>query len=414
MAYRQGPWMSHYEDGDQGSWHLYAKGAPLSLDFGSQYGPTMGRPWLHNRISVEHKLDPMLQHEHDIDAFVTMGAADFVSGKAVIDTLFAMSETPYHPMVQLPNTPASKPEPIPPMSWRRSILFVKDADVLGPNYFLVRDNFIGATKPTDWSAWCLADEVRFEGNIARFTGQHGVDLDVVSLLPGTTTWVRNREAIPPPPTVAKLSYGPGVPGWPKEYQQPEKDHPPIMSHNFMYLGEAWRKVNGTKVFEERQICARLARPAGAGYFVLLYPRKRDSEPIPTYTAWAQGLGAKVTLPAETHYLLLSPQTVQVKDGDIALDAAVAVVRRSKDRQILSLLQGRAARVGKYAVTAEAPVTLTITAAGVTGETSGGAQTVTVSLPRDGRIMLDGASIGLTRNRTATILIPAGQHTFSIQ
>ncbi|OPZ85265.1 MAG: hypothetical protein BWY76_01485 [bacterium ADurb.Bin429] len=414
MAYRQGQWMSHYEDGDQGSWHLYAKGAPLSLDFGSQYGPTMSRPWLHNRISVDHKLDPMLQHEHDIHTFTSLRAVDFVAGNAVIDTLFPVSETPYHPMEQLPNTPASKPEAIPMMTWERAILFIKDADLLGPNYFLVRDYFLGATKPTDWSAWCLASDVTFDGNIARFTGQHGVDLDVVSLLPGKVTWVQNREAIPPPPTIAKLSYGPGVPGWPKEYQQPEQEHPPIMSHNFMYLGEAWKKVNGKKVFEERQICARLTQPVGAGYLVLLYPRKHDGEPIPTYAGWANGLGAKVTLPAETHYLLLSPRTVQVKDGDIALDAAVAVVRRGAERQSLTLIKGRSARLGKYSVTAEAPVSLSIAGNIVRGETNGDAQTVTVSLPFDGIITLDGAAIGRTTKRTATIIIPAGAHTFTIR
>jgi len=414
MAYRQGSWMSHYEDGDQGSWHLYAKGAPLSLDFGSQYGPMMSRPWLHNRISVDHKLDPMLQHEHDIYTFTSLRAADFVAGKAVIDTLFPMSETPYHPMELLPNTPASQPETIPAMTWRRAVLFVKDADLLGPNYFLVRDDFSGATKPTDWSAWCLATDVAFDGNIARFTGQHGVDLDVVALTPATASWVQNREAIPPPPTVAKLSYGPGVPGWPKEYQQPEQEHPPIMSHNFMYLGEAWKKVNGNKVFEERQICARLTQPVGAGYLALLYPRKRGGEPIPTYAGWANGQGAKVTLPAETHYLLLASQTVQVNDGDIALDAAVAVVRRGAARQSLTLIKGRSARVGKYSVAAEGPVSLTITAGAVSGETAGDAQTVTVRLPFDGTITLDGVVIGRTAKRTATINIPAGEHTFAIR
>lgn len=414
MAYRQGQWMSHYEDGDQGSWHLYAKGAPLSLDFGSQYGPTMERPWLHNRISVDHKMDPMLLHQHDIDAFTSVTGADYVSGQAIIDTLFTLSETPYHPMVQLPNSPPSKPEPISPMNWRRSIVFVKDHDLLGPNYFLVRDSFAGATKPTDWSAWCLASSVSFEGNIARFTGQHGVDLDVVALSPTTASWVQNREAIPPPPTVARLSYGPGVPGWPKEYQEPEKDHPPIMSHNFMYLGEAWKKVNGNKVFEERQICARLTQPVGGGYLVILYPRRHDGEPIPAYAAWANGLGAKVTLPTETHYVLLAPQNTAIKDGDLVMNAAVAVVRRGKDRTSINLMQGRTVSVGKVGVDAEAPVSLEIAATGISGDTNGPAQTLTLHLPRDGKVVLDGVVIGHTRNKTAVIAIPAGRHTFSLQ
>jgi hypothetical protein len=414
MAYRQGPWMSHYEDGDQGSWHLYAKGAPLSLDFGSQYGPTMERPWLHNRISVDHKMDPMLEHQHDIDGFTTLGAADYVTGQAVIDTLYALSETPYHPMVQLPNAPPSAAEPIPPTTWRRSILFVKDKDLLGPNYFLVRDTFQGATKPTDWSAWCLADGVRFEGNVARFTGQYGVDLDVVALTPGQPTWVQNREAIPPPPTKARLSYGPGVPGWPKEYAEPAEDHPPIMAHNFMYLGDLWKKVNGNKVFEERQYCARMTQPAGGSYFAILYPRKRDAEPIPTYATWANGQGAKLTLPTETHYALLAPSAVQVKEGDVAMDAAVAVIRKGTARSVLSLISGRSLRLGKLDVQATAPVTVEVTKDGITGETNGPAQTIILHLPKNGAITLDGQPAGTTSGKTATIAVPAGEHRFVIK
>jgi hypothetical protein len=171
MAYRLGQRMSHYENGDQGSWHLYAKGAPLSLDFGSQYGPIMERPWLHNRISVDHKMDPMLLRHHDIDEFTATPAADFVSGCNIISNLIPCSETPYEPMKTLANMPAPAEEMIPPVTWRRSILFVKDGNVLGPNYFVVRDSFDGATRPTDWSCWCLARDAKFEGNMARFTGQ---------------------------------------------------------------------------------------------------------------------------------------------------------------------------------------------------------------------------------------------------
>ncbi len=414
MAYRQGQWVSHFEDGDQGSWHLYAKGAPLSLDFGSQYGPTMERPWLHNRVSIDHKMDPMLQHQHDIDTFHTLAAADFVSGHAGIDTLYPMTETPYHPMETLPNAAVSPAEPIPPLDWRRSILFVKDQDLLGPNYFVVRDTFTGATKPTDWSAWCLATGVQFDGNVARFTGQCGVDLDVAALTPAQATWVQNRDAIPPPPTVAKLSYGPGVPGWPKEYAEPAQAHPPIMAHNFMYLGDLWKKVNGKKVFEERQICARLTQPVGNGYFVILYPRKADGEPVPTYAAWAAGLGAKLTLPGTTHYVLLAPSLTTVKDGDLALEASVAVIRRYKDRVLLSLLQGRRLRAGAVEVIATAPVSVEVTAKSAVGETNGGAQTLTLTLPFEGRISVDGAPAGQTRQRTATITVPAGAHRFRVE
>ena len=413
MAYRQGQWVSHFEDGDQGSWHLYAKGAPLSLDFASQYGPTMERPWLHNRVSIDHKMDPSLQNHHDIDDFCSLNTADYVSGLGIINQLYPMSESPYHPMETLPNAPVSPVEPIPPLRWRRSILFVKDRDVLGPNYFLVRDAFGNATKPTDWSAWCLANEVKFDGNTARFTGQYGVDLDVVALTPEQATWVQNRDAIPPPPTVAKLSYGPGVPGWPQEYQHPAQPHPPIMSHNFMYLGDLWRKVNGKKVFEERQICARLTQPAGAGYLVLLYPRLHDGEAIPTYAAWAGENGAKLTLPNETHYLLLAAEPVAFHEGNISGKASTAVIRIGKTRTILTLIHGGQLRAGNVELTAPGAASLEVDGNKAGGEITG-PQTISLRLPFNGAITLDGQPMGKTIAHEATLTVMAGKHGFSVE
>jgi len=236
----------------------------------------------------------------------------------------------------------------------------------------------------------------------------------VSLAPAKPDWVRNREAIPPPPTVVKLSYGPGVPGWPKEYQEPAEPHPPIMSHNFMYLQPLWMQVNGKRVFEERQICARIPQPAGQGYFAVLYPRKHEGEPVPAYAAWADGAGAKLTLPEEMHYVLLASAPVQVKDGDVAADAAVALVKRSKDRVTLTLIQGQSIRAGECELAATQPATVEVVGKVASGTASGGAQTVTVRLPFEGRITVDGKPAGQTRHRAATITVPSGEHTFRVE
>jgi len=143
----------------------------------------------------------MLLHHHDIDEFTATPACDFLTGCNIISNLLPFSETPYAPMTLLPNMPVPGEEIIPPVTWRRSILFVKDRDPLGPNYFAIRDSFDGATRPTDWSCWCLATDVRFEGNVARFTGQYGVDMDVAVFSPARAEFVQNRDPIPPPPTV---------------------------------------------------------------------------------------------------------------------------------------------------------------------------------------------------------------------
>ena len=42
-------------DSDEGSFHWYALGAPLSLDFGSMYSPSIVQPWLHSTLNFDRQ-----------------------------------------------------------------------------------------------------------------------------------------------------------------------------------------------------------------------------------------------------------------------------------------------------------------------------------------------------------------------
>jgi hypothetical protein len=70
-------------------------------------------------------------------------------------------------------------ERLPLMTWHRQVLFVKDEDPQGPNYFVVRDGFGGKPiKPTEDSFWFLANGMTRRGNVFHFDGQLPVDMDV--------------------------------------------------------------------------------------------------------------------------------------------------------------------------------------------------------------------------------------------
>jgi hypothetical protein len=416
LCYRQGMMVSHYEDGDQGSWHLYAKGAPLSLDFSSQYGPMMWRPWLHNRISVDHKVDPMILSQHDVDEFLSTDGADFVSGRSVIDRLQPMPETPYDTPPADPNW--GRVQRISPVTWRRGILFVKDADVLGPNYFVVLDTFEGGTTPTDWSSWSLAEDCVFDGNVARFRGQYGVDLDVVCLRPAQADWVRDRSPVPPAPTVCKLSYGPGVAGWPEESRAPAQPHPPIVSHNFTYLGEFWKREHPDTVFEERQICARLRQPAGEGYLVLLYPRRHEGEEVPRYEPWADRQGARLGFSNGCHYVLSASAPISIRSHGVAADAATAVVRDREGSVELDLVRGTRLEYRDWLIEGSGPVALRQRADALTGEIDGPSRGVTIGTPArllaDKTLWLDGRPVGKASKGRFTLSVTAGRHSFRVE
>ena len=54
MAFRHGNCMEHYNEGDEGSFMLFAKGAPLVLHIGSQYQPYYHGPWYFNTACFNH------------------------------------------------------------------------------------------------------------------------------------------------------------------------------------------------------------------------------------------------------------------------------------------------------------------------------------------------------------------------
>ena len=85
-------------------------------------------------------------------------------------------------------------ERLPLMTWHRQVLFVKDEDPKGPNYFVVRDGFDGKPiKPTEDSFCFLANGMTRKGDVFHFDGQLPVDMDVfvnapADCQPGVAIW----------------------------------------------------------------------------------------------------------------------------------------------------------------------------------------------------------------------------------
>ena len=138
---------AHY-DNDSGSLTLWAKGRLLSDAFGYN-----GHAPAADHSMIENKAMSGLMRVRDYSAQETM---DYVRAS---------------------NGP-----------WTRQILFVKDKDPLGPNYFLLRDALVGApvSKAKDdpgsvWRLWLNAERVDFAGDRATVVGKEDVDMDIFFL-----------------------------------------------------------------------------------------------------------------------------------------------------------------------------------------------------------------------------------------
>lgn len=342
LLFRMGYQHEHYED-DQGEIVLYSRGAPLLMDFGSQYQPMMARPWLHNRVSLNHMTNWHAVGEVTRQNF--LNAADAALGRITYDQMFPIPEDPL-----TPTPPNAGPPPVPfkePVTWTRQVLLVKHEQADAPHYVLLRDSFEGQGDDfNEFSLWGLATGVQTQGNRANYAGQHGVDIAVTVLDPVKPEFTTG--------TYGHTNCGPSL-GY-------------------------WRKMNGDKPYAEVQQYIRLKRTDHQGYFAVIYPH-RPNEAVPAFVAWAGGAGVTAEVAGERHVVLCAAQPGRYQDGAVSVDGQRAVVRFGKERTVLVLLDAAAIAAAGYTLAASGPVAVTIGADGITAEANlPAAGTLCLTLP----------------------------------
>ncbi len=130
---------SHY-DLDSGSIVVYGKGRILCDDWG--YVGRHPDRW-HSMLTSQ---DAWGGSDMYVKTFTTSPGLDYVSGQKG--------------------------------AWRREIAFSKDADPLGPNYFVIRDTHDSDAAAT-WRLWLTGNAVTVHENGATLEGQEDVDLEIL-------------------------------------------------------------------------------------------------------------------------------------------------------------------------------------------------------------------------------------------
>jgi hypothetical protein len=326
--------LSHYETSDQMVYSLYAKGQPINLHFGNGYFPMLGRPWLRNGISVDHRVHWAFERLYaQVNTAAFMPATEYAHASLDMDELLPpCGEYPPDYGKTDPDPPDYlHPESMPLMTWHRQILFVKDEDPKGPNYFVVRDSFGGKpTKPTDDSFWFLANGFSRQGDVFHFEGQLPVDMDVFVNSPTN-----------PQREVELASYS--------HPQQP-----------YGRQGVDDLKFYPGGKLAEKQLALRLKQPTGAGYFVVLYPRLKQVDPPANFIRLGDQ-AVKVETPLSTDYLLVDAAPSTVKVDGIEMTGSALAVRLYKDaRVVIANGEGVASvRVAGKAITGTGAFSVTI-------------------------------------------------------
>ncbi len=196
--------------------------------------------------------------------------------------------------------------------WRRQIAFVKDADPMAPNYFVVGDS-LAIPSPGTWRLWCTASEVQPEPGRALVVGKEDVDTDVIFADPpglAVTTEAKTRR-----------------------------------SASGMSPDKRWGPMEST------QLGIIAQQDKGRRYLVVIYPRLKN-EPSPTVTPIADGKGVKVETPAGTDWVFLSAEPFTYQEGDLSFSGTAGMVQQRGGNTFLALGSGGRLTAGGQTVTSD--------------------------------------------------------------
>ncbi|KPJ64915.1 hypothetical protein AMK68_00075, partial [candidate division KD3-62 bacterium DG_56] len=378
---------NHY-DPDELSFHYYARGVPLALDYACMYFPSNNQPWYHNRVSFDHRSE---YARGDLTDFVVLDAADYVAGEMAINYLEWVPESPDD---KHGRADAKPPQRVDSSAWERRVLLSRAGD-----YIVISDS-LDSTLPTDWSLHVLATGAEAADNKVHFAGQLGVDLDVY--FDGHP----NDQVV-----IGEWTHG--------QQDRASKRHycslQPIVD-----------------VAGETQHFVRLHREPGEDYRALLLPRKPDDSPIAVdllecgfklsgrgWEEWAL-LSGPLTVLAEEQWPI-------VADDEVRFRGRAGLIRRTEEATTLCLLSGDRLSLGPCHIEGQGPISLTYRADSITGLSGGIRKRVTIYWAKladaQPELLVDGQRHGAAYNvmrwwgRTLHQLVftlPEGEHRLQIR
>lgn len=191
--------------------------------------------------------------------------------------------------------------------WTRQVALVKDADPMGPNYFVLADG-LKVALPATFRLWCNANAVQPQGNAALVVGREDVDMDVIFAAP------------------AGLA---------------------LTTHPATHTANCGLSANGnTGRMDMTQISLDAPSAKTPGFLTVLYPRLK-TEKGPTVTTIADGKGVQVVTAAGTDIVFLSATPFKYDDGGVQFEGTVGIVRVRDGKFTVKLgAPGRIAAGGK--------------------------------------------------------------------
>ena len=257
----------------------------------------------------------------NVREFATLSRLDYT----VADVALRIPQAVNWPLVELPEWPPIPAVGQPPVDWRRQLLFVRDDDPAGVNYFLFRDTVRGG-QPTRWQMWTLSDLLGTPAEVAaalaeparrpgarvvphrelagdRFTalGQRGIDVEYFVATPGDTPRHTLRWG---------MTHQPHRCPW----------HPKsVLLDNYA----------------EYRDLLHLQLPGDGSYFVALFPRRRG-DPAPEFVSAGNGTMICVKSAQGVDYNFLAETARAAQAGEARFRGTAGSVQARKGTTVLAL------------------------------------------------------------------------------
>lgn len=331
---------------------IWARGVPISSRFrGRGYAEReallIGRvlpAWDVNEADEDIRAERLgFDGSAEMLGFSSMARQDYVKGRFVMREYTDRHDEP----LELPRWPElNGDEGELPMTWRRQVMFVKDADERGANYLVLRDSVEGGA--SRWQMWTKSDGIGLPDDVAqreafladapgdeahdatalegdRFTalGQFDVDVDYYIASPTDTPRHTLRMGV---------SYH-------------------IPTHHDQY-----------------QDLLHLQRPDDGAYYVVMFPRDADTA-APEFRTLGDGHIIEVSGAFGTDHVFLAEEPTAADGGDSQFMGTVGSIQDRNDSTTLSLGAAGRVRRDEFALRSGQAATLHIAGDAITLETS---------------------------------------------
>lgn len=376
LLFKMGPSDQHY-DSDEGGFHWYALGKPLSLDFGSMYKPSIVQPWLHSTIHLaKDNVRYRKWTRGEVTRFVSLPDIDFCTGQMAINDIQAVPDLPRESLPDGVSKVIERHKRF--IDWRRELLFVRYGD-----YVVMRDTLDDAEDgfTTGWTTQVLATDASIVGPRAHFNGQHGVGLGVFVAEPAeaeltTTTWGH-----------------PGQANWDWAMEKP-----------MPRMGES-------------QIALHTAAPVDGDYLVAMVPTPYRTAP-PKMTSPTNDV-IRITEKGHDELIFFAADHRVILADDVTFAGRVGMVRTDKDSETIHIIDGVSMRTPQMIAQFPGPVSLKIRPGQLTGTCDGLARTCFLHWsdppPTPAKLTIDSqpAYAYSTFDGYLSFTVPDGRHAFEV-